>query len=85
MTGVEGSIANDAACTWQRSWLTAYQQADQAEMSAAMEGLDQTAGLKIMSQVNNAESLAELAGDAKESNAAPIQNNVALNCPVSFK
>lgn len=84
VTGVEGWIADDAACSWQRSWLTAHDHDDQAAMGVASAGLRQTAGLTIMSQINNTESMSELASDAEQGNAAPLQANVTLNCPVSL-
>jgi hypothetical protein len=85
VTGVKGQLADVAACTWERSWLAADQLHEQAGMQAASAGLHQTAGLRIMSQINNAKWLAGLAKDADGGDAAPVQTDVNLNCPAALK
>lgn len=85
VTGVKGWIAEDAACTWQRSWLQADEQHDRSGMNLSAAGMRQTAELKIMSQINDATWQAGLAEDADRGNAAPIQRQVTLNCPTAIQ
>lgn len=85
VTGVKGRIADVAACTWESSWLIAHQQHDQAGMRASVAGMHQTAGLKIMSKINEAKTLTEFANAADHGDASRIQTDVDLNCSTVVK
>lgn len=85
VTGVKGHIADAAACTWESSWVSAYQGHDPAGMTAATAGMRQTATLKIMSQINAATWLTGLANDADRGDAGPIQADVTVNCTTVVK
>jgi hypothetical protein len=94
VTGVKGRIAGLAQCTWQRSWIAAYEASDASSQTAAINGLtalnsvrtttDSKSGTftgSIMAETNQKKALNGYIGHMRDSDFAFIQRVTNLNCP----
>jgi hypothetical protein len=94
VTGVKGRIAGLAQCTWQRSWLQAYEAGDGAGTNAAIKGLTALNGVvtttrsksgtfrgSIMAETNQKKALVGYIGRMKDNDFGFIQRITSLNCP----
>jgi hypothetical protein len=91
VTGVKGRIAGLAQCTWQQSWIRAYQADDAAGKNAAINGLialnsvitttqskNGTFSGSIMAETNQKKALAGYIGRMKDNDFKFIQRPTAL-------
>jgi hypothetical protein len=93
VTGVKGRIAGLAQCTWQQSWIRAYQADDAAGKNAAINGLialnsvitttqskNGTFSGSIMAETNQKKALAGYIGRMKDNDFKFIQRLTTINC-----
>jgi hypothetical protein len=96
VTGVKGRIAGLAQCTWQHSWLQAYEANDAAGKNTAIEGLSAlnnvitttrskngTFSGTIMAETNQKNALVGNIRHMKDNDFKLIQRLTALNCPAA--
>jgi hypothetical protein len=86
VTGLEGSVADEANCQWQQSWLDGTAVHDPARAMAALQVLDQVPSWPIMARIDNKsgnfrEYLRNMAALAHAGNVTEFSRLHGLNCP----
>jgi len=94
VTGVKGHIATLAQCTWQQSWIQAYEADDSTGKSAAINGLTALNDVKtttrskngsftgsIMAETNQKKALVGYIGRMRDGDLGFVQRLTTLNCP----
>jgi hypothetical protein len=94
VTGIKGRFALLASCTWQRSWLAAFDHHDRSAMNAAVTGMQHLDAVvtttptkdgsftgRIISEVNDNRDQVRLIAAMRHDDASPVQRDVTINCP----
>jgi hypothetical protein len=93
VTGIKGVFASMAQCTWQQSWMQAYQEHNAAGKNAAIKGLKSLNAVitttpskhgsfsgSIMAETNQKKALGGYARHMQHNDFEFIQRVVSINC-----
>jgi hypothetical protein len=93
VTGIKSKFLLTSQCTWQRSWISAYQAHNRGQATAAIKGMlalnnimtttptkNGTFTGHLMQEVNSARTNRIYARSMKHGDLKSIQNNVSINC-----